>query len=365
MKKLLAFLLLPALAFSQNSARMISGVNKQTVTSYTFIAKDITRLTTFSNSANIAAALPSGLNAGFGIGAIISTQNLGPSVVTINCTLCIIFSSTATGSSALNLSPGQGVDLYSDGANWSAVLGGGNGGSSFNPPDPANFPGSVNIPGPVNIGNFQAIEFIPDTFCGFYGAGTGSMQQDQFCNLAGLPVWNANGTNQAFMIVAYSDYENTQVPPNGTVYSSNNVNGDFEQVAGVSLTTNQVQAQRFMVAGTAPTCTFTTGGGTLPSCTVDTGSTDSAGIIIATTGTGSPTGTGTITLTFSATFGTNKPVCEFQASDNVGGAWNGLAVMKDKTPSTTSDLFTYTNGTTPTALSASTAYRVNYQCWAK
>lgn len=259
--------------------------------------------------------------------------------------------------------------LTANGVNYGpfvVTLGGsGGGGTSWNPPDPANFPGSANIPGPVNIGNFQAIEFIPDQFCGFYGQGTGANQQDQLCNLLGLPVWNANGTNQAFLLVAYSDYENSQIPPSGTVYASNAMNGDVEQVTGVAITSNQVQAQRFMVAGTAPACTFTSGGGTLPSCALDTGSTDSAGIIVATTGTGSPAGTGTITLTFSSALGTNKPVCEYQASDNVGGAWSGLAVMKDKTPATTSDLFTWTNGTTPTALSTSTAYRINYQCTAK
>lgn len=122
---------------------------------------------------------------------------------------------------------------------------------------------------------------------------------------------------------------------------------------------------RVKVSGTAPTCSFTSGGGSTPSCTVDTGSTESAGTIIATTGTGSPAGTGTITLTFSSTFGTNKPVCQYQASDAGAAAWNNLAVMKDKTPSTSSDLFTWTNGTTPTALTPSTAYWISYQCWGK
>jgi hypothetical protein len=119
-------------------------------------------------------------------------------------------------------------------------------------------------------------------------------------------------------------------------------------------------------AGTAPSCTFTSGGGTSPSCSLDTGSTNAAGTIIVSTGAGSPSGTGTITLTFnSSPFGTNKPVCMYQASDAGTGIWNGLAVMKDKTPSTSSDLFTWTNGTTPVTLSASTAYRISYHCWAK
>lgn len=115
----------------------------------------------------------------------------------------------------------------------------------------------------------------------------------------------------------------------------------------------------------ATTCSFTSGGGTTPSCSLDTGSSDANGIIIATTGSGSPAGTGTITLTFGQSYGTNKPVCTYMASDAGAGAWNGLAVMKDKTPAVTSDLFTWTNGTTPTALTASTAYWINYHCYAK
>ncbi|HXM63722.1 MAG TPA: hypothetical protein VN950_22870 [Terriglobales bacterium] len=114
-----------------------------------------------------------------------------------------------------------------------------------------------------------------------------------------------------------------------------------------------------------PTCTFTSGGGTSPACTLDTGSSDTSGIIIATTGSGSPAGTGTITLTFTVPQGYNKPSCTYTASDAGAGAWNGIAVLKDKTPTTASDLFTWTNGTTPTALTASTAYWLNYHCGPK
>lgn len=117
--------------------------------------------------------------------------------------------------------------------------------------------------------------------------------------------------------------------------------------------------------GTVPTCTFTSGGGTSPSCTLDTGSTATAGMIIATTGTGAPAGTGTITLTFAATIGVNKPVCMYEASDNGAGQWAALPVFKDKTPAIASDLFTWTNGAAPTALSTSSAYWINYHCWAK
>jgi hypothetical protein len=136
--------------------------------------------------------------------------------------------------------------------------------------------------------------------------------------------------------------------------------------AGNLTTAQQMIVGSIKTAGTAPSCSFTSGGGTSPSCSLDAGSTNGAGTIIASTGTGSPSGTGTITLIFnSAPFGTNRPVCQYEASDAGTGAWNGLAVMKDKTPTTSSDLFTWTNGAVPATLSASTAYWISYQCWAK
>lgn len=131
--------------------------------------------------------------------------------------------------------------------------------------------------------------------------------------------------------------------------------------AGGQLIIGQVKA-----SGSAPTCAFTSGGGSSPTCTLDTGSTNLAGTLILTTGTGSPAGSGTFTLTFnSPPFGTNKPVCEYRQSNQGGGTWNGLVGFADSTASTTSDLSNFFNGTTPTALTASTAYWVLYQCIAK
>ncbi|GEM_PF-3469089 len=142
--------------------------------------------------------------------------------------------------------------------------------------------------------------------------------------------------------------------------------GLTSDAAGNLTTAQQMIVGSIKTAGTAPSCIFTSGGGAAPGCSLDAGSTNSAGTIIAGTGTGSPSGTGTITLTFNpAPFGSNKPVCQYQASDAGRGSWNGLAVMKDKNPSPSSDLFTWTNGTTPTNLLASTAYWISYHCWAK
>jgi hypothetical protein len=112
-----------------------------------------------------------------------------------------------------------------------------------------------------------------------------------------------------------------------------------------------------------PTCSFTSGGGTGPSCSVQAGSTDLIGTLILTTGTGSPAATGTVTLTFSAAFGTNTPVCVFTASDAGAGQWNARVNFLDTTPTTASDVQTWDNN--GFVLAASTAYRINYQCSAK
>lgn len=126
MKQSLLYLLLLALpCFAQtNNARMLSGVNPQTGTSYPFVAADATRLTTFSNASAVAATLPSGANFGFGAGTMFSVQDLGPSSVTITCSGCLFFSSSATPSATLILVAGQGTDLYSNGQNYYAQLGG-------------------------------------------------------------------------------------------------------------------------------------------------------------------------------------------------------------------------------------------------
>lgn len=190
-----------------------------------------------------------------------------------------------------------------------------------------------------------------------------SIEGTTFTSQESIPVANTTGgAAGCCQRIAVRDYE-----------PGTNISGPFAgswlgtifQYAGTLAITGQLTIPQVQVVGPAPGCTFTSGGGTSPSCIVDSGSTNAAGTIIATTGSGSPAGTGTITLTFSSTFGTNAPVCQYMASNHAAGQWSGLAVMQDKTPSTSSDLFTWTNGATPTALSASTVYRINYQCWAK
>jgi len=113
--------------------------------------------------------------------------------------------------------------------------------------------------------------------------------------------------------------------------------------------------------GTAPTCAFTSGGGTASSCSLSTGSTNHSGTIILKTGSGSIGSSGSFALDFTSAFGLNSPVCVMELSDGGAGQWNAQAVLRDKVPSTTSDLQNWSNDGAP--LSTSMAYRVNYHCF--
>ena len=152
---------------------------------------------------------------------------------------------------------------------------------------------------------------------------------------------------------------------NDTGISRNGANITAVGTGGAADTKGTLQVSRLKTGSLAPSsCALTTGGGG-GTCAFDAGSTDSAGIIIATAGATAPAGTGTITLTFSSAFGSNNPSCVYMASDNGTGAWQALAVMKDKAPGMGTDVFTWTNGTIPTGLTATKTYWINYHCWAK
>lgn len=119
----------------------------------------------------------------------------------------------------------------------------------------------------------------------------------------------------------------------------------------------------------SPSCTFTSGGGTTPSCAVQAGSTNEKGVIIATTGTGAPGSTGTITLTFLGTFtggDGSTPACTYTL-DNSGTAWGNESVAFASTESTTAPVVAWSNVATAvlTALATSSPYRIAYSCSAK
>ena len=118
--------------------------------------------------------------------------------------------------------------------------------------------------------------------------------------------------------------------------------------------------------GLTPSCTFTSGGGTTPSCAIQTGSTNVKGVIIASTGTGAPGSTGTITLTFSSTESGpsgSAPSCVY-VLDNSGTAWGNESVVFANTQSTTAPVLAWSNVATAvlTALATSSPYRIAYRC---
>lgn len=123
---------------------------------------------------------------------------------------------------------------------------------------------------------------------------------------------------------------------------------------------------QILAVGTAPTCTFSTGGGTGPSCALETGSTDLAGTMTLTTGSGSPGSTGTITLTFNNAMGVNSPVC--LASLTAGATdWQVNSTVRVTTQSTTAPVFSWASAsaTAAVALTASTNYKISYVCIGK
>ena len=92
-------------------------VNAQTGIAYTYLSGDRGKLVTHSNAAAIAGTLPQASGV-FGSGWSMSVQNRGAGTLTITPT-----TSTIDGGTTLALTPGQGVLIASDGANYFTVRG--------------------------------------------------------------------------------------------------------------------------------------------------------------------------------------------------------------------------------------------------
>jgi hypothetical protein len=121
-----------------------------------------------------------------------------------------------------------------------------------------------------------------------------------------------------------------------------------------------------LTAGTAPSCAFSSGGGTGPACALETGSTDMAGTMTLTTGSGSPGSAGTVTLTLNGTMGTNSPVCIAGLTKGATD-WSVSSTVRVTTQSTTAPVFTWNSqsATALVALTVSTTYKISYICIAK
>jgi hypothetical protein len=133
LKKLLlflAFFFAVSTEAQTNTARMLSGVNAQTGTSYTFVCTDATKLVTFNNGSAVAATLFAANDPCSGPGIMFSVKNIGTGTVTITPT-----SGTINGTASLVLQSLQGADIWNDGANYTAQ-----GSTSSGPAPPPGFP---------------------------------------------------------------------------------------------------------------------------------------------------------------------------------------------------------------------------------
>lgn len=169
MKYFFPFFLLASLCAAQvNNARMLSGTNPQTGTSYNFQPADSTRVTTFSNSSPVAVCLssvlglcsgvPAGTGAQFGAGYVFAVVNRGAGQVTITCQSC-----TINGAGTLALAQNQGVDIYGDAAGADIAV---------QSPSGANFAllsGANSFTGPnsfVSVNNVQYADQFPGADAG-------------------------------------------------------------------------------------------------------------------------------------------------------------------------------------------------------
>lgn len=119
MKYIIALFLVVSAVAQTNNARMLTGVNYQTGTTYTFVAADATRVVNLSNVSPVAVTLPTASSFNLGAGFEFAVVNQGNGTATITCTSC-----TINGLSTLVLNTAQSVELFSDGINYVAARGG-------------------------------------------------------------------------------------------------------------------------------------------------------------------------------------------------------------------------------------------------
>jgi hypothetical protein len=169
---------------------------------------------------------------------------------------------------------------------------------------------------------------------------------------------NDAGTGSLFIGNSFSNCATSTLAATAALIgSTGNTNCNFDQFPR-GLTVGSIK-----VSGTAPTCTFTSGGGTSPVCNLAPGNTNSGGTIGLGVGSGSPAASGTATLTFAnSPFGTNIPSCVFWLSNRAGSNWNARATLIESSVSTSSVIFNWDNN--GVALTPSGNYQLHYLCFA-
>jgi hypothetical protein len=222
MKRLVAFALLlffPCLLFGQtNNARMLSGVNAQTGTTYTFVAQDATRLVTFNNALTVGASLPSPLNFGFGAGSLFVARDLGAGAVVITCISC-----TIDGQSFYTLSAGASVEFYSDGTNYESAPGGASSTGTGAFPNPSMFQNlQVAQTGSFGSNGQAAVLFTDDPYglCEYTG-GTNNVF-NELSSVQGVLFWNPAGSGfQCQSVLTAQPFPQGTTPAAGLGYNYN------------------------------------------------------------------------------------------------------------------------------------------------
>lgn len=128
------------------SNSLTGKINAQTGTTYSFLAADASKLTTFTNAAAVAVTL-----AVFPDGTVFHVKNLGVGVVTITSTPATIdFAAT------LILTKGQSASIFSDGANYRTTLAHGNLSTEL-------FANVLNVANPTSLATAQRIDLYQST----------------------------------------------------------------------------------------------------------------------------------------------------------------------------------------------------------
>jgi len=116
-----------------------------------------------------------------------------------------------------------------------------------------------------------------------------------------------------------------------------------------------------MACGAAAPTVSCTGTGTSPaSPTIDSGGTDCKFTITMNTGTGSPSSTGTCTVTFGSAYAANKPIMVCMLVDGAS-AWGNESVVRMSAQSLTAPVLSWTNEASGslTGLTTSTNYKIS------
>lgn len=104
-------------AFAQGATPQ-QFMNKQSGTTYTFVARDCSKFITFSNAAAVAVTLPQAGTGGFLQGCFFDVKNIGAGTATITPTTSKIIGASNAGSTSLALPTLSSAHITNDGTDY-------------------------------------------------------------------------------------------------------------------------------------------------------------------------------------------------------------------------------------------------------